>query len=507
MHNTRRVLSSLFYAAALGLAASGGAAQAQEAPPSHPFGLSQPVAGRYIVVFKPAVGNPAAEAANLVRAAGPGAQLLHSYTAALKGFAATLPAQALAGLRNNPLVDYIEQDQTVSLTQVESNATWGLDRIDQADRPLDLLYHYNGTGAGVTAFIIDTGIRADHVEFTGRVKTGYTAINDGRGTDDCNGHGTHVSGTVGGTTWGVAKQVALTPVRVLDCRGSGSWSGVIAGIDWVASSTARPAVANMSLGGGLSSSVNAAVAGAVNKGVTVVVAAGNSNANACNYSPSSEPSALTVGATTSGDVRASYSNYGSCVDIFAPGSSITSAWNTSSSATNTISGTSMASPHVTGVAALVSQANPTASPSAVAAFVVTNASANKLTSTGTGSPNLLLFSLAGGSTAEPAAIPVAIGALSGTSSRNGRNWRAKATATVYNTSSSAVVANATVSGSFTEGGSASCVTDTTGKCTLTSAAIGSGVLQTDFSVTGVSGSNMTYNSGSNAITTITIAKP
>ena len=506
MHNTRRVLSSLFYAAALGIAASGGAAQAQEAPPSHPFGLSQPVAGRYIVVFKPAVGNPAAEAANLVRAAGPGAQLLHSYTAALKGFAATLPDQALAGLRNNPLVDYIEQDQTVSLTQVESNATWGLDRIDQADRPLDLLYHYNGTGAGVTAFIIDTGIRADHVEFTGRVKTGYTAINDGRGTDDCNGHGTHVSGTVGGTTWGVAKQVALTPVRVLDCRGSGSWSGVIAGIDWVASSTARPAVANMSLGGGLSSSVNAAVAGAVNKGVTMVVAAGNSNANACNYSPSSEPSALTVGATTSGDVRASYSNYGSCVDIFAPGSSITSAWNTGSSATNTISGTSMASPHVTGVAALVSQANPTAAPSAVGAFVVTNASANKLTSTGTGSPNLLLFSLATGSATEPAKASVAVSNLSGSWAKSGRNWRAKVAATVLNVKDSTPVANATVKGSFEPGGSASCVTDGSGNCTLTSSPIPPDTHISVFNVTDVTGYNMTYSAGTWA-TQATITKP
>src|SRR6185369_6941614 len=343
------LLGPVFCAALTGLASSAATAQAVDPPAHHPFAPSQPIAGRYIVVFKQGVANPAAEAANATRGGG---QLHHVYSAAIKGFAATLPDSALAGLRNNPLVDYIEQDQTVSLNQTESGATWGLDRIDQVDRPLDTLYHFNYTGAGVTAFIIDTGIRADHVEFTGRVFEGYSAIADGRGTDDCNGHGTHVSGTVGGTTWGVAKQVSLRPVRVLDCRGSGTWSGVIAGIDWVANNTAvRPAVANMSLGGGKSTSVNAAVAGAVSKGVTMVVAAGNSSADACNYSPSSEPSALTVGATTSTDARASYSNFGSCVDIFAPGSSITSAWNTSSSATNTISGTSMASPHVTGVAA------------------------------------------------------------------------------------------------------------------------------------------------------------
>lgn len=252
-----RLVRPALYASALALSGTLAHAQTPSPAPAHPFAQSQPVPGRYIVVFKDTVPSAAAEAANLMRGAG-GGQLHHVYSSALKGFAATVPDRALAGLRANPRVDYIEQDQTVSLVQVENNATWGLDRIDQADRPLDLLYHYNSTGAGVTAFIIDTGIRADHVEFTGRVQAGYTAIADGNGTSDCNGHGTHVSGTVGGTTWGVAKQVALTPVRVLDCKGSGTWSGVIAGIDWVANSTARPAVANMSLGGGLSSSVNAA---------------------------------------------------------------------------------------------------------------------------------------------------------------------------------------------------------------------------------------------------------
>jgi subtilisin family serine protease len=253
--------------------------------------------------------------------------------------------------------------------------------------------------------------------------------------------------------------------------------------------------------------VNSAVAGAVSKGVTMVVAAGNSTADACNYSPASEPSALTVGATTSGDAQAYYSNYGRCVDIYAPGSNITSAWNTSSTASNTISGTSMATPHVTGVAALVTQANQGASPAAISSSIVSNATADRLSSLGSGSPNLLLFSLIGGAATQPTPASVAISALSGSSSRNGRNWRAKATATVYNTGTSAVVANATVSGSFVSGGSASCVTDTSGSCTLTSAAIPTSVGQTDFSVTNVSGYNMTYNSGANAISKITIAKP
>jgi aqualysin 1 len=502
----RNLLGPILCTAALtSLGSTAAFAQAPDAPASHPFAQSQPIGGRYIVMFKQSVADPAAEAANAIRGGG---QLHHVYSAAIKGFAATLPDSALAGLRNNPLVDYIEQDQTVSLTQTESGATWGLDRIDQADRPLDTLYHFNYTGSGVTAFIIDTGIRADHVEFTGRVFEGYTAIADGRGTDDCNGHGTHVSGTVGGTTWGVAKQVSLRPVRVLDCRGSGTWSGVIAGIDWVANNAAlRPAVANMSLGGGKSTSVNSAVAGAVSKGVTMVVAAGNSSADACNYSPSSEPSALTIGATTNSDARASYSNYGSCVDIFAPGSSITSAWNTSNSATNTISGTSMASPHVTGVAALATEANPGASPAAVGSFVIATASLNRIGSVGTGSPNLLLYSMGSGTAAEPAQPTIAIKDVTGTSGKSGRNWRANATVTIYDVKTTAVMANVTVTGSFSPGNTSSCVTGGSGSCTLGSGPISTTFISTMFTVGNVSGTNMIYDSSQNATSQITITHP
>lgn len=279
----------------------------------------------------------------------------------------------------------------------QNSATWGLDRIDQVDRPLSSQYLYQYQGAGVYAFVLDTGILATHQDFGGRVQPGTGFISDGNGSSDCNGHGTHVAGTIGGSQWGVAKGVTLVPVRVLDCAGSGSWSGVIAGLDWVASQTAmRPAVANLSLGGAKSSSVNAAVAAAVGKGVTMVVAAGNSNADACNTSPASEPSAITVGATTSADARASYSNFGSCLDLFAPGSSITSAWYTGTAATQTISGTSMASPHVAGVAALALAANPASTPDMVTRFLTDNASLNKVGAAGTGSPNRLVFSLAAG---------------------------------------------------------------------------------------------------------------
>lgn len=479
--------------------------------PAHPFASSVPVPDRYIVVFTRSVADPAAEAAAVVRAAGPGAQLHHVYANALKGFAATLPPQALTGLRNNPRVESIEPDQTVSLQTTQSDATWGLDRIDQHFLALSSTYSYERTGAGVTAFIIDTGIRPDHVDFGGRVGPGYTAILDGRGTADCNGHGTHVAGTVGGSAWGVAKSVALVPVRVLDCRGSGSWSGVIAGVDWVAASTARPAVANMSLGGGKSSAVNAAVAGAAGKGVTMVVAAGNSTADACSYSPASEPSAITVGATTRTDAAASYSNWGACIDLYAPGSSITSAWYTSSTATNTISGTSMASPHVAGAAALVSEAGYNtsngsyASPAAIASFLTTKATAGVLSAIGTGSPNLLVYSLASGTLTEPGTTTIGIASVSGTGAKSGRNWRARATVAVGSgASKSTPAANVTVTGSFEPGGSASCVTDGSGRCTLTSAAIPAAVPQTNFTVSNLAGPGMSFDGGT---ASIVITKP
>lgn len=318
------------------------------------------------------------------------------YQHAVLGFAANLNQGQLNALQHNPNVAYIEEDMVVTVSATQSGATWGLDRIDQRNRPLNGTYTYTATGSGVKAYIIDTGILGGHNEFrTNRVIAGYTAISDGRGTTDCNGHGTHVAGTVGGTTYGVAKAVTLVPVRVLNCSGSGTNSGVVAGMDWVVANhgAGQPAVANMSLGGPASTTTDAAVNRMISDGVTVVVAAGNENQNACNVSPARVSGAITVGATTSSDARASYSNYGSCVDIFAPGSSITSAWYTSTTATNTISGTSMASPHVAGAAALYLEGNKTASPATVKNAIVGKATTGVVSGAGTGSPNRLLYSL------------------------------------------------------------------------------------------------------------------
>jgi len=487
-------------------------AQASGQAATHSFGQSRAIPGRYIVVFKSTVANPAAEAANLVR--GAGGRLHHTYASAIRGFAANLPDAAVHALRNNPNVEYVEQDQTVALNQVASpqnQATWGLDRIDQADRPLDTQYHFSGTGAGVNAFIIDTGIRADHVEFTGRLLPGYNAVPDANGTNDCNGHGTHVAGTVGGTTWGAAKGVSLIPVRVLDCAGSGSWSSVLAGVDWVANSPQRPAVANLSLGGAASGALDAAVAGAVAKGVTVVVAAGNSNADACTVSPAREPSAITVGATTVLDARASYSNWGSCVDIFAPGSGISSAWNTSATASNTIGGTSMASPHVTGVAALALAGNPNATPAAVAALLASSATPNRLVpiSMGPGSPNLLVYALGANAPAvQPTTQTVAFKSMVGSATRTGGNWKASAVVAVRDVNTGAKVPNATVTATFSPGGNAKCVTASTGDCTLSSGSIkNNAASSTTLSGRGIAGTLLNYDAAQNSVSQVVITKP
>ena len=369
------------------------------------IGLNKPSAidGRYIVVFHEQAPAAAASVAR-VDARALGARILHSYNHVLDGFSAKLSPSAVEALRSNPHVAFIEADSRVHASDTQSPATWGLDRIDQRNRPLTNSYTYNATGSGVTAYIIDTGIRLSHTQFGGRAVSGFDAV-DGGSADDCNGHGTHVAGTVGGSTHGVAKGVRLVAVRVLNCQGSGSNSGVIAGVDWVTGnhSAGQPAIANMSLGGGANSALDSAVNNSINDGVSYAVAAGNSNANACNSSPSRVGAAMTVGSTTSSDARSSFSNYGTCLDIFAPGSSITSAWHTSNTATNTISGTSMASPHVAGVAALYLQGSPSASPSTVRNAIVNSATPAVLTGVGTGSPNLLLYSLFG--TAPPPPPP------------------------------------------------------------------------------------------------------
>ena len=350
----------------------------------------------YIVTLRPATGDSHGIAADAARRSG--GLLAHVYSRALSGFAITIPDALAAWLANDPRVLSVEQDQVMTADTTQTGATWGLDRIDQRSRPVNGTYIYNATGAGVTAYIIDTGIRLTHTQFGGRAVTGFDAVTPGGSANDCNGHGTHVAGTVGGSTYGVAKSVRLVAVRVLGCNGSGTTSGVIAGIDWVTSNhqAGQPAVANMSLGGGASSALDTAVRNSINDGVAYAVAAGNGNVfgiaqNACNSSPARVSQAMTISATDSNDRKASWANFGTCVDWFAPGVSITSAWSTSNTATNTISGTSMATPHTTGVAALYLQTHTTSSPQQVRDALAANATPNVVTSAGTGTPNRLLF--------------------------------------------------------------------------------------------------------------------
>lgn len=368
-----------FLVAGLGAPAAGAAGPpAADAPLLAAVG--QAVPGQYIVTVKD--GHlPVGIARSL------GIAPLFEYNAVVNGFAARLTAGQLQALRRHPHIAQIEEDQEASVGTTQNGATWGLDWSDQRALPLSSTYTYARTGAGISAYIIDTGIQTGHPEFGGRASVAYDAI--GGNGQDCNGHGTHVAGTVGGATYGVAKGVALRAVRVLDCSGSGTYSQVIAGINWVAANRAGPAVANLSLGGSYSASLNAAVTNLVNRGVFIAVAAGNSGTAACNASPASAAGVLTVAASDRTDARASFSNYGSCVEVYAPGVNITSAW--LNGGTATISGTSMASPHAAGVAALYKATYGDVASATIVNWIVGNATTNAIKSNPAGTPNKLLY--------------------------------------------------------------------------------------------------------------------
>jgi len=482
----------------------GGAATA--APPSGeilPAGTTHVVKDSFVVALN---DSPSLQAAGVDATAAAlrtryGGTIGHVFRTALHGFEISLSEAAARHLAADPAVRYVQRNgiYTISGTQA-GPPSWGLDRIDQHNLPLDSSYAYPTTASNVHAYIIDTGIRFTHTDLGGRATSGIDEI-DGGTADDCHGHGTHVSGTVGGTSFGVAKGVQLVGVRVLDCNGSGTTAQVTAGIDWVTANAVKPAVANMSLGGGIDTTLDNAVTNSISSGVTYAIAAGNSNANACNFSPARVPAAITVGATDISDNRASFSNFGTCVDIFAPGVNITSSWNSSDTATNTISGTSMATPHVTGAAALVASANPGWTPQQVRDFLVNNATNGVVAGPGTGSPNKLLFVVNA-----PAGndFSISVSPTSGTVTAGGSTTATVSTAT---TSGSAQTVNLSASGlpsgatasfsptSVTSGGSATMTIATStstpaGSYTITITGTGSSATRTTtytLTVNGVGG--------------------
>ncbi|MFS0693935.1 S8 family peptidase [Streptomyces nitrosporeus] len=365
-------------------------------------GVPGAISGSYIVTLDESAAE-AGSAEGRALAAEYGAKIKKTYRTAVNGYSVRLSEAQAKKFAADPAVESVVQNRTFTISATQpSPPSWGLDRIDQAALPLNQSYTYpDKAGEGVTAYVIDTGVRISHSDFGGRASNGYDAIDDDNVAQDGNGHGTHVAGTVAGSSYGVAKKAKIVGVRVLNNSGSGTTEQVVAGIDWVAANAVKPAVANMSLGGGADSVLDAAVQGAIDAGITFAVAAGNESTNASTKSPARVAAAITVGSTTSTDARSSFSNYGSVVDIFAPGSSITSAWNTGDSATNTISGTSMASPHVAGAAALYLADHPGQTPAQVSAGLVAAATSGVVTNPGTGSPNKLLYVGTGGTTPPP----------------------------------------------------------------------------------------------------------
>ncbi|HEY9372435.1 S8 family peptidase [Streptomyces sp.] len=406
MRDSRRRLAaaSAIAVAALALGAAStlpaGAAEAAQEGVIENAGAPGTISGSYIVTLHESA--QAETSKGRAVAAEYGAKIKKTYTAALNGYNVELSEAQAKKLAADPAVKSVVQNRVFKVTGTQPNPpSWGLDRLDQRALPLNQSYTYpDSAGTGVTAYIIDTGVRISHSDFGGRAFNGYDAVDNDNVAQDGNGHGTHVAANVAGNAYGVAKKAKIVAVRVLDNNGSGTTAGVVAGIDWVTQNHTGPSVANMSLGGGADSTLDTAVRNSIASGVTYAIAAGNSNANASGYSPARVTEAITVGSTTNTDARSSFSNYGSVLDIFAPGSNITSAWNTSDTATNTISGTSMATPHVAGAAAVYLGDNPTATPAQVSTALVNAATPNVVGSPGTGSPNRLLF-VGGGTTPPP----------------------------------------------------------------------------------------------------------
>ncbi|AGM04337.1 S8 family peptidase [Amycolatopsis keratiniphila] len=378
-----------------------GAANAEQQGEIRGAGAANAVGGSYIVVLKPtAVGQGVAAASEITANVAAKAQgltgqygttLSRTFGSALNGFSIKADEAAAKRLAADPQVAYVVQNKTFKISETQDNPpSWGLDRVDQADLPLDDKYTYPVKADNVTAYVIDTGVRGSHKDFGDRATGGKDFVDNDDTPNDEHGHGTHVAGTIGGTEHGLAKGVKIVGVRVLDANGSGTTEGVVAGVDWVAANAKGPSVANMSLGGGADDALDAAVKGAIDKGVTFALAAGNESSDAGTTSPARVKEAITVAASDKTDKQASFSNYGSVVDLYAPGVDITSTWGTGDDATNTISGTSMAAPHVAGAAALYLSAHPDATPAQVAEGLVGAAADGKISNPTGGTANKLL---------------------------------------------------------------------------------------------------------------------
>jgi subtilisin family serine protease len=393
MGNARKLV--VVGAAAAAIAGSGTAVAQAQVRAADTAGS---VADSYLVVLKDSSAIPLSEIKAVVASAAQnlaghyGAQLTRTFSTVLHGFSVTANEQEAKRLAADNSVAYVVQNHVFHVADTQQNPpSWGLDRVDQHDLPLDKSYTYSTAASNVTAYVIDTGVRATHETFGGRVSGGKDFVDNDNDPNDENGHGTHVAGTIGGSEYGLAKGVKIVPVRVLDAQGSGTTDQVVAGIDWVADNASGPSVANMSLGGSADDAIDQAVSGAIAKGVTFAVAAGNDSSDAGNDSPARVPAAITVAASDQTDKQASFSNYGSVVDLYAPGVNITSSWGTGDTATNTISGTSMATPHVTGAAALYLADHPDATPAQVSSALTASATSDKISNASAGTPNKLLY--------------------------------------------------------------------------------------------------------------------